>query len=134
MGCDCCNRKSGRRPSKNWDNVTVPDEPDYDPKWIRRMNAFLLGNCAMDDEIIKQIWGGIAARKITVCWGCDTIFSYSRNKNYCDECRISRSKEYYQKTKAKRNVRQREYRKNNLKKVRAIERKSEEKRRSNGLR
>jgi hypothetical protein len=120
----------------------VPDEPDYDPKWIRRMNAFLLGNCAMDDEIIKQIWGGIAARKITVCWGCDTIFSYSRNKNYCDECRISRSKEYYQKTKAKRNARQREYqreyfreyRKKNYEKVRAWERKSQEKRKANGQR
>jgi hypothetical protein len=134
MGCDCCDTKSGRQPSKNWDYVTVPDEPDYDPKWIKRMNAFLLGNCAMDDEIIKQIWGGIAARKITICGACDTIFSYSRNKRYCDECVISHRREYRQKNKAKRNASQREYRKNNLEKVRAIELKSEEKRRSNGLR
>ena len=90
MGCDCCDTKSGRQPMntfRNPSNVTMPNEPDYDPKWIRRMNAFLLGNCAMDDEIIKQIWGGIAARKITICGNCDTIFSYARNKKYCDECR-----------------------------------------------
>lgn len=126
MSCDCCDN-AGRWPSNAAD--------DFSPEWIRRMNALMLrGDCAMDDEIIKQIWGGIAARKITICGACDTIFSYSRNKRYCDECVISHRREYRQKNKAKRNASQREYRKNNLEKVRAIELKSEEKRRSNGLR
>ena len=132
MGCDCCDN-AGRWPS----NAAVPDEPDYDdfsPEWIRRMNALMLrGDCAMDDEIIKQIWGGIATRKITICGACDAIFSYTRNKKYCDECRISQWDDEGVRLERQREYR-REYRKNNLEKVRAIERKSEEKRKANGQR
>jgi len=94
----------------------------------------------MNDEIIKQIWIGVAAKEITICETCDTIFPYTPNRKYCDECRKGLQKkwpsyqrkyrhEYYQKNKAKFSARQREYRKNNWEKVRAWERKSEEKRR-----
>ena len=93
-----------------------------------------------EDEIIRQILVGVAAKEITICETCDTIFPYTPNRKYCDECRKSlqekfRSyqreymREYYHKNKARLLAQQREYRINNWERVRAIERKSEEKRR-----
>ena len=92
-----------------------------------------------DDEIITQIWIGVVAKEITICETCDTIFPYTPNRKYCDECRKGLQKkwpssqpkyrrEYQQKNKAKLSAKQREYRINNWERVRAIERKSEEKR------
>ena len=93
-----------------------------------------------EDEIIRQILVGVAAKEITICETCDTIFPYVPQRMYCDECRKSQQKkwpssqpkyrlEYYQKNKARLLAQQREYRKNNWERVRAIERKSREKRR-----
>jgi DNA primase large subunit len=99
MSCDCCDN-AGRWPSNAAD--------DFSPEWIRRMNALMLrGDCAMDDEIIKQIWGGIATRKITICWSCDTILSYTRNTKYCDECRISHRRVSYKRWKNKSEAKRR---------------------------
>ena len=93
----------------------------------------------MDDEIINQIRRGIVAKEITICENCDTIFSYSPNRKYCDECQKDWKKwpstspqykrEYYQKNKSRICENRREYRKNNWEKVRVWERKSDERRR-----
>ena len=88
-----------------------------------------------DDEIVTQIWIGVIAKEITICETCDTIFPYTPNRKYCDECRKTvwrmppeYQREYYQKNKTRMREYRREYRKNNLEKVLAYERKQNEKR------
>jgi len=74
----------------------------------------------------KQLMVDIALKKKTVCENaglvetCDMVFLYVPQKKFCDEC----MKTIFEERKEHRNRKQREYRKKNYEKVRAIERRS----------
>jgi hypothetical protein len=74
----------------------------------------------------KQLMVDIALRKKTVCENaglvetCDMVFPYATQKKFCDEC----MKTVLEERKERRNRNQREYRKKNYERVRAIERRS----------